>query len=169
VTRAEERYRPAYGRKEVVENRQCLFIGTTNRDAYLSDETGARRFWPIRISEVNLPGLQRVRDQLFAEAVAAYRRGEQWWPDRIFESTHIKPEQEARYEADPWEEAIAEYIEPLSRVTIADIARIALCIETVGKIGRADQNRIIGVLTSKGWRSGRDWRGRFYVAPGSAT
>jgi predicted P-loop ATPase len=110
-----------------------------------------------------------VRDQLFAEAVAAYRRGEQWWPDRIFESTHIKPEQEARYEADPWEEAIAEYIEPLSRVTIADIARIALCIETVGKIGRADQNRIIGVLTSKGWRSGRDWRGRFYVAPGSAT
>ena len=169
VTRAEERYRPAYGRKEVVENRQCLFIGTTNKEAYLSDETGARQFWPVKVGKVNIQGLKWVRDQLFAEAVAAYGQGEQWWPDHQFECTHIKPEQEARYEADPWEEAIAEYIAPLARVTIADIARNALNIETVGKIGRADQNRIIGVLASKGWKSGRDWRGRFYVAPRNAT
>lgn len=36
----------------------------------------------------------------------AYHNGEQWWPDRAFEHEHVQPEQEARFEADAWEESI---------------------------------------------------------------
>jgi predicted P-loop ATPase len=165
ISRPIERYRPAYGRKEVIEPRQCVFVGTTNKSVYLRDETGGRRFWPVKVDRIDIEALRHDRDQLFAEAVTAYRLNERWWPDQNFEREHIKPEQEARYEADPWEQAIVEFSAGRSRVKITEIAIGALSMET-NRIGTAEQRRIAGVLAARGWRPGRDWEGRFYSPPG---
>jgi predicted P-loop ATPase len=151
ITRPEERFTPKYGRREVHEPRQCVFIGTTNKAAYLRDETGGRRFWPVKVGTINTDALARDRDQLFAEALIAYRAGERWWPDGSFEKEHVAPEQDARFEPDAWEELIAQYLAPGRPITVLAVAREALFIETP-KLGTAEQRRIAEVLDRLGWK-----------------
>ena len=165
ITRTTERYRPSYGRKEVIEPRQCVFIGTTNRDTYLRDETGGRRFWPIKAGCIDVEALARDRDQLFAEAVGLYHAGSTWWPDKDFEQHHIMPEQAARYEADSWEETISDYLKGATKVTIGQVAQDALHIETP-RIGTAEQRRIAAALERLNWkRQPKDWQGKRWWAP----
>jgi predicted P-loop ATPase len=166
ITRTDERYRPSYGRKEVHEPRQCIFVGTTNKDAYLRDETGARRFWPIKANAIDIDALIKDRDQLFAEAVARHQEGMTWWPDKDFERQCIAPQQAARYEADAWEENIANYLDTNSKVTVGELAREALHIETP-RIGTAEQRRIAAALERLGWsRLPVDWQGKRYWKKG---
>jgi predicted P-loop ATPase len=164
VTRDVERYRPSYGRLEVIEPRQCIFIGSTNKAAYLRDETGGRRFWPVKVRAIDAAKLAADRDQLFAEAVDLFNGGAQWWPDGAFERQHIAPQQEKRFEADAWEQAIGEWLEQrekdakirhdLPPVTVKLVANLALSMETQ-KIGRADQNRITAAMERLGWVRGK--------------
>jgi predicted P-loop ATPase len=154
LSRTHERFRPSYGRREVTKPRQCIFIGTTNRDTYLKDETGGRRFWPIKTTTIDLNALERDRDQLFAEAVVRFNAGEHWWPDRDFGCIHIAPEQAARYETDAWEETIRDFLVGRNRVTLGEIA-LALGILT-SRLGTAEQNRIKAALEHiGGWRRGK--------------
>lgn len=171
ITRQEEKYRPSYGRKEVNEPRQCVFIGTTNKAQYLKDETGGRRFWPVKVAVLHPimnDLLAQDRDQLFAEAMHLFNNGAKWWPDRQFEMDHIAPEQEARFESDAWEEAIAPYLDDLikkglSKVTVLELAKAAVGMD-VSKCGTADQRRITAILERLGWERGkRDGKGRWWV------
>jgi len=164
LTRQVEIYRPSYGRAQNVhEPRQCVFIGTTNKAAYLRDETGGRRFWPVVTTTIDVKALARDRDQLFAEAVHRFRTGAPWWPDKQFELEHIRPRQDDRFEADPWETPIEQYLNEADRdrVTISMVAN-ALGIETK-KLGTADQRRIIATLERLHWHRGnRTTDGRWY-------
>jgi predicted P-loop ATPase len=76
------------------------------------------------------------------------------------------PEQAARYEADAWEEDIETYLLSSTRVTVGQVAKDALHIDTP-RIGRADQNRIIAAMGRLGWKRERpagrkDWQGKVW-------
>lgn len=82
ITKREDRFRVAYGRRTENFPRQCIFFGTSNNKDFLRDPTGNRRFWPLDIYQyepikdiaVDLNGYEV--DQIWAEAVQLYKQGE---------------------------------------------------------------------------------------------
>ena len=161
ISRRIERFRPPYGRHEVEEPRQCVFIGTSNKDQYLRDETGGRRFWPLKCGNIDLTSLERYRDQLFAEAVELYRNDTHWWPTQEFETRHIQPEQAARYEADDWTALVAEYVETLDVATSVGIATF-LGVPNE-RINPGVSRRIAAIMRQLGWRLQHTTKGNLYV------
>lgn len=109
ITTAVDRYRPSYGRIAQDFPRHCVFAMTTNQEEYLKDETGNRRWLPVKVifDEVNIKWLKENRDQLFAEA---YHRvmvlNETTWE---FPAEATLAAQESRRISDPNEERVAEW------------------------------------------------------------
>jgi predicted P-loop ATPase len=150
VSRAVDHYRPSYGRWSQDFPRQCTFFGTTNADAYLGDETGGRRFWPVKVGTINVDELRRDRDQLWAEAVAAYQAGEKWWLDAKTEVSARK-EQKGRRHVDVWEEPVLEWAaQRISPFTAADVLLKALKVQ-VEHQNRGKEMRVAAILKSNGW------------------
>ena len=81
ITNKTDKYRGAYKENTDEFPRQCVFGGTTNEAAFLKDDTGDRRFWPVRIDpdlrtvDDVRDALRRDRDQLWAEAVHVFKEG----------------------------------------------------------------------------------------------
>jgi hypothetical protein len=107
VSTESDRYRESYGRYAKDHPRHSIFVGTTNKDDWNRDETGARRFWPIRCADIDVTAALAVRSQLFAEAVAGVRAGATWWEMPADETL---AEQDARREDDPWCKAVGDWM-----------------------------------------------------------
>lgn len=158
ITRRVEIYTPKFHRKEVREPRQCLFIGTTNVDDWIKDETGGRRFWPVRVERVDLDWLQDHREQLFAEAVQAYEADAPWFPTPDFERRVIAPRQEKATYRDAWEDILLPELEWRASITLLDAAQV-LGIAS-DRFSMLEQKRIAAILRKNKWSKGQDSKGR---------
>lgn len=124
LSRQDDIFRAAFGRRATPHPRQCVFIGTTNAEnGYLRDVTGNRRFWPV-----NTPGFKeedRVRGcrpswelsdeevkQIWAEALYRYEQGEKLYleGDIGIEAIH---QQKMSMETDDREPMVREYLDKL--------------------------------------------------------
>ena len=158
-----DNYRPSYGRFSRDFPRSNIFIGTTNEDHYLADPSGARRFWPVLCGGVNGDYIARMRDQIWAEGMARFLAGETWY---VVPQADAKAEQDARYDADVWEEPVRLWL--LSnpyQATMAAIMGECLGIER-GRQGRGEQIRIGKILKRLGYvkvRAKTGERGYFYT------
>ena len=149
-------------------NRANAYSSARRNDAvYLKDQTGGRRFWPVKVGIIDLDSLAFDREQLFAEAVARYKRKEKWWPDQGFEKDVIKPEQDARTVSDSWVPLIADHLRTCSKTYVHQVAKSALGIEP-SKIDKMAENRIMPIMEGLGWcRGKRDKNGSPWYPPAS--
>jgi predicted P-loop ATPase len=151
VSRRVDHYRPSYGRRSQDHPRQCVFFGTTNSDAYLQDETGNRRFWPITVTRIDLAALRRDVDQIWAEAVIAYRAREGWWLDAEAERLAVEVQAERRIE-DVWEKPLLEWAgRQLQPFTVGDALTGAINLP-IERHDRSAQMRVAGVLKANGYK-----------------
>ena len=87
LSKQDDSFRPAYGRKTETYPRQCVFFATTNERAFLKGDTGNRRFWVVECGGSKpakdvWDGLPGEVDLLWAEAVVRWREGERLFLDR---------------------------------------------------------------------------------------
>jgi putative DNA primase/helicase len=172
VTRTTDRFRPPYGRHTVEVPRQCVFA---NPDTYLRDETGNRRFWPLRCGTIDIAALAKDRDQLWAEAVTLYKHGAIWWIDDPALLAEAREEQDRRYQPDAWDAKIDRWLThersrvntgfaghddwreveveratPLTDVSVGEVLEQALGIEPA-RWSKGDQMRVGTFLTRHAW------------------
>ncbi len=152
-----DRYRVSYGKITQDFPRQGIFAGTTNRSDWSKDDTGARRFWPIQCTRVDVELIKKHRDQLFAEAVADVQAGAKWW-EMPREATAAV--QEARRQVDPWEELLERHFatDINTEFDPVDLLANPLGLES-SRMGKAEQARLGSILKHQGFvKAGKVWR-----------
>lgn len=166
LSRRTDVFRPHYAREVVTRPRQCVFVGTTNIDegGYLSDTTGNRRFWPVLCPSVRIDDLKRDRDQLWAEATAAYRAGEVWWLNTSSTRAAAAEEQEKRREVDPWTDLLEKIVADIGTaqfqtslpgpgITLHEaLDNLSVPLE---RRTRREELRVSAALKGLGWKKGK--------------
>lgn len=184
VSKTEDRYRVAYGKRVEHFPRRCVFFGTTNEDDFLRDVTGNRRFWVINgkgrtgtahaaeyLNEVTVA-------QLWAEAKVRYQDGEALYLPAELEAD-ARAIQDDHLEKDDRSGLILEYLgralpknwdalEPYQRRTwlkeddnVGTVQRVTVCIleiwtEILGKAAE-DITRRDSMEIGRVMKSLRDW------------
>lgn len=130
VSATSSHVRLAWARRSKVYKRQCVFIGSTNDEEFLIDNTGNRRWWPIKVSAdmIDTDLLLTERNAIWGAAVAIYKEMRAAKPHGDLDLTFRDPEALAEAEALQEQTRIssemdhyAEIIEPwLDRKVTAD-------------------------------------------------
>lgn len=151
ISRTTDRFRPPYGSRIVESPRSCVFWGSTNSDRYLKDETGGRRFWPVKVGKIDIAGLTKAREQLWAEAVRLYHADYPWWIVKPEILRHVEDEQRQRYVGDVWDAAVERYVQGETQVSLENVMRDGIGLD-LARCGQPEQNRAVACLKSLGFQ-----------------
>ena len=144
MSRDDDKYRAAYGANVESHPRQCVIVGSTNNeDGFLRDVTGNRRFWPLKTGEAreHTPWEldQATVDQIWAEAITAFRNGEKLYLEGA-EAEMAEAEQQGAMEMDEREGLVRQYLETLlpaewNSMSIGERRNFILGDGDIGKVG----------------------------------
>jgi len=161
IASASDYFRASFDKRARDYPRQVVFGGTTNEDTYLTDPTGNRRFWPVKVERVcNIEWLQENRDQLLAEAMQRWRDDARMYPTHEEEALLFEPEQNARAVENAIEESIARWLASqdgslVDKITCSELlGKIGIGIEKLGP-GRHHEKQAAAALKRLGWKRER--------------
>ena len=158
ITRQNDRYRMPFDRRVSEHKRKCIFIGTTNKEQFLTDKTGNRRFYPVRVYQQgnNLytkeKQVKEYIEQCWAEALILYEKGElKPYADPGMTELFRKKQLEATQD-DYRIGMIRDFLEAKSEVCIPMLWYEALKMRSDLKPTRKDSNEIALIMQSmEGW------------------
>ena len=167
ISSQEDAYRPPYGKNVVTVQRRCIFIGTTNNPQFLTDKTGNRRFYPVKVNSdadriyQNEKIIREYIAQAWAEAVHLYKEGKLQPFAKIEALEEIRAAQEQAMEDDWRIGAIESYLEETkkaagSTVSVIELWHRALNEPEESKPTRKDSIEISQILANvPGWVMGK--------------
>lgn len=134
-------FRSPYERANRDIKRRTVLFGTTNERQYLNDPTGARRYWAILFdSLIDLEWFKAHREQIFAEGLYWYRKGE------TFHDTFAElksPERQkmlnARMSTPAWQMRILQHLQSLPK------PHIPVGAEELGFSGIVTPSYVVGL------------------------
>lgn len=159
ITRTHENWIPKYREFATQFPRRLVFVGTTNQDEFLADDTGNRRFLPVRVSNVDVSAVKQNRDQLWAEAKQMFiDSGIQYQAAEQLATN----EHEQYMIKDAWQDAVSKWLnvpdmltdeKPIDKdyVTAIEVLKGAIGLDTKN-IGRREEIRISKTLQELGYK-----------------
>lgn len=157
ISRRIEEWAPKFIEFNTKYKRRCLLIGTSNKDELFSDETGNRRWFPVRTPKGDCDALIRDRLQLWAEGKTAFQI--EGTIKGIYEKTnklaHATREEFAINDA--WDEPVERWLDEYKTsgtsnlIQIGDILRESLGYDTKN-IKMSDTFRVGRILRKSGYR-----------------
>ncbi|CAK8736460.1 hypothetical protein SODG_000173 [Sodalis praecaptivus] len=141
--------------------RRLVMFGTTNQEEFLADETGNRRWLPLRVGKVRVDDIKRDVMQLWAEGAELYRTlgGVQFRDaERLASGVH-----EQHMIKDAWFEIVESWLDEPDALTgerprtreflrASDVLQDAIGLSP-RSIGKREEMRIGGALTKCGYKN----------------
>ena len=158
LTRLNDRYRMPFDRRVTDHPRQCVFIGTTNKEQFLTDKTGNRRFYPVKVNQSGYDLFDHEEEikayirQCWAEAKVLYDRGEiPPYADRRLIS-EIREKQQDATEDDFRVGMIQSYLDGRHETCVLELWQNALGMSEYSKPTKKDSQEIGIIMQSMdGW------------------
>ncbi len=160
ISSAKDTFRVPYGHNMADYPRQCIFAASTNEERWNATPYGGRRFWPVPVRHVNVPGILAEREQIWAEAMFRYGEGETNFLSDDMELL-MHEQQAERAPEDSWLDRVRDKLALQSETSIAELLDKLAERHIVSNEKRAGATlRKIGWERFRSTAEGRPWRYR---------
>ena len=159
LSQSTDMFRVPYGKATEAFPRRGIIVGSTNRDEFLVDETGNRRFWVIPVNAthknpIDVDALMKEVDSIWASAVHAYQNDE---PSALSteQEEQVFLENSKYMMGHPWKGPIEMWLKnPQNRfkdITV-DLILLDAVAKPVERQTRSDQTQVGGILKELGYK-----------------